>query len=235
MRKVKFLLVFVLLMAMLGAGQSMVMAQRPTPADAAHIEQQLKSLNPYLKINDDYTLSLDDKGAQAAGLSTETIQLGRELVKLNNDIVSLDKLSRPIDRRRFAKFEPFFLYVANEGFKGDVSILAGCGGGFTNPHPCPPWVTVGASWSSRQAVINYLVSIGYHHTAGYVGTDDYTKYVCYGGCCGGQMRSQAIIYQSGSNWGYRYQQPEPNPEVYDYSWPTPWWGAYVLWWHQYYC
>ncbi len=57
---------------------------------------------------------------------------------------------------------------------------------------------------------------------------DYAQDVTAYGCNDGVFREQAIIRSSIT---YETYTPEPNPEIVSYSWPSWWWGPYVLAWH----
>lgn len=262
MALVLFLLVGSIFASNASAGQS---EENSDAYDVDFLEKAFTELAPFVKINEDYTLTLDAKEAKRAGLHRKVIKVGQEFVELNNELVNVVRSegihSKNIDRKKLKKFEAFFKRVA-EGKKGKKASSAvnsdlstegvdkltpltqtACGGGPDDPHVCPSWRESGVYRSTLQGIIDYLTSNGFHATAGYAcGGDpfepceyDYTKVVSAYGCPGGPFRTQAIIYQSGSDWTYRYQTPEPNPEIFSYWWPAWWWGAYVVWWHQDYC
>ncbi len=138
--------------------------------------------------------------------------------------------SNKIDSTNIAKFEKFFESVA-EGNNTSQESGDVCGGSQNNPHPCPPWNNSGIYKNSRTAIVNYLLSIGFHQTAWYASynNNDYTKGCDAYGCSSPIFRTQAIIFQSDSLWSYRTQTPEPNPEIFSYTWPVWWWGSYVQW------
>jgi hypothetical protein len=84
------------------------------------------------------------------------------------------------------------------------------------------------------------VNKGFHETEDYVnqysGVDtSYTKWVSAYDCNYAAFRTHGIIFESENGWLYRTQTPEPNPEVYDYVWPTAEWATYVYWWHTEFC
>ncbi|MFX0172926.1 MAG: hypothetical protein ACFE9L_13510 [Candidatus Hodarchaeota archaeon] len=125
-----------------------------------------------------------------------------------------------------------------------------CGGGYIRPHPCPNWRETYYWFSSYSNAESYVLSLGYHHTAGYAcGYSDYdfTKVVNHYGCGWGPIRRQIIVHNDFGYWTYRIQdncagisgcqKGEPNPEILS-PWivlcPT-WWSAYVLWWHDAVC
>lgn len=119
--------------------------------------------------------------------------------------------------------------------------LACNGGGPTSPAYCPPWKYPTQTFSTKGKAVNFLLGQGYHKTnsvgCGYsTCPDDYTKPIFANSCNLGVFRTQGIVYASGSSWKYRYQTPEPNPEIFSYTWPAAvWWGPYVAWWHVSYC
>ncbi len=121
-----------------------------------------------------------------------------------------------------------------------VNFQTVCGGGPTSPHYCPGWAYPSFSYALRSQMINFLLGQGYHKTnnvgCGYsTCPDDYTQPIYANNCNFGAFRSQGIVYASGLVWKYRYQKPEPNPEIFNYQWPAVWWGLYVANWHWFYC
>ncbi len=120
--------------------------------------------------------------------------------------------------------------------------LACNGGGPTAPAYCPGWQFPSTQYSTLTTASNAVRQMGYHNTyspgCGYGNpcNVDFTKWIYANGCNLGVFRSQAIPYQSGAIWKLKFQSPEPNPEIYSYTWPAAvWWGPYVFWWHTYYC
>jgi hypothetical protein len=119
------------------------------------------------------------------------------------------------------------------------------GGGPLAPAYCPGWNFPSTLYNSQTAANNTLYGQGYHNTyspgCGYGNScaTDFTKWINSNGCNIGVFRTQAITYtvntSSGIKWKYKYQTPEPNPEILSYAWPAPWWGPYVAWWHNSYC
>ena len=108
-----------------------------------------------------------------------------------------------------------------------------CGGSFQSPSPEPP--VIPKRWfSSEDGAERHLTSNGYHRVPQYASANygnDFAKTTSAYGCNNGEMRSQAIVFQSGIYWRHSTQSPEPNPEILSYDWPVYWWGAYVAWWH----
>ena len=214
---------------------------------------EIHAITPYVVIGEDRSVVVNETQAYADGVPEATIRLATQIAALNNEVLANpDQFNAPIDPASLAAVEEFFLVVANGvpddatsegpgGLKqdsGGVERQIVCGGGPDQPHPCPSWKTVAATWNSSQAVINRLLTSGYHKTAGYASgynASDYTMCVSAYSCGGCRFRTQAILYQSGNKWGYRTQTPEPNPEIFSYVWPAWWWGTYVRWWHFHYC
>lgn len=108
-----------------------------------------------------------------------------------------------------------------------------CGGSFQSPNPEPP--AIRKRWfSSEGGAERYLTNNGYHRVPQYASANyvnDFAKTTSAYGCSNGEMRSQAVVFQSGNYWRHSTQSPEPNPEILSYDWPVYWWGAYVAWWH----
>ncbi|MEP0824649.1 MAG: hypothetical protein HRF40_04120 [Nitrososphaera sp.] len=209
----------------------------------------LTELEPFMTVNEDKSVTFDSKAARKEGITAEDIRVGQEFVDMQNEMMQVVKKegmdSPNIDRAKVKKFERFFLAVANgnrsSAESGEATAQASgdvCGGSQSNPHPCPLWQESRVYRSSEQAITEYLWAQGFHRTlqyASYGNPYDFTEGCDAYGCSSPIFRTQAIIYQSGSQWTYRYQTPEPNPEIYDYVWPVYWWGSYVQWWHENYC
>ncbi|MEW5707015.1 MAG: hypothetical protein AB1743_09535 [Actinomycetota bacterium] len=206
-----------------------------------------KAATPYITMLEDRTVSFNVGEAQRGGLDKASIDLIKDYVGLQNKSIkelAQGKSTTSVDKEIFDRFGPFFKRVATKGLgdipaSGDISILAeACGGSSDNPHPCPPRLNSGFYTSSRDKVVARLLYMGYHKTAGYACGDspnDYSKVVAAYNCNNGPFRKQAIIYQSGTQWTYWTQEPEPNPEIFSYVWPAWWWGGYVRWWHSDFC
>ena len=117
-----------------------------------------------------------------------------------------------------------------------------CGGNFLDPHlsdPNPSTHYGGDSLSSTQQI---LEDRGFHMVPEYAAWNgaasqpyEFTKVVAssnYGGLCDtGAFRDHAGI---NGDFSYTVQDEEPNPEILSYVWPSPYWGLYVPWWHEYY-
>jgi len=201
---------------------------------------QLLSLQPFLEIEDDLSISFDEPLARAVGLREDAVELATLLTRISDTLASSLKegvLPGP-EAVDFASLDLVFRFIAS-GEAGDAgaSLLGGCGG-FDEPAPCPERVQSGTCFEEKLDAQQFLLGRGYHFTADYAGGDkdlDFTKVVPGPGgiCPGGPFRDQARIRTTHSHFQYTYnsQSPEPNPEVLDYIPPSPTWPAYVLWWH----
>lgn len=114
-----------------------------------------------------------------------------------------------------------------------VSSTIACNGGFQNPHLAPE--VIPKRWfATESGAVEYLINNGYHRVPLYASGnygDDFAKTTSAYHCDSGEMRRQAIVFQSGSYWRHNTQSPEPNPKILAYGWPAYWWGGYVAWWH----
>ena len=87
-----------------------------------------------------------------------------------------------------------------------------------------------------------LVSLGYHQTPAYATygwpnpsypvTHQYNDFISVHGCWDGVFRSEGVIDLDFSK--YYKSTPEPNPEIFGYLWPQPYWPVYVAAWHNQY-
>ncbi|MFH0836066.1 MAG: hypothetical protein V1834_02780 [Candidatus Micrarchaeota archaeon] len=181
------------------------------------------------------------RGTYPAGidssLSAEFEPMFRYVAETGDMISASSPIS--INKMRTANALSFDSFVPS--FTRRLSYLV-CGGDQQHPHKCPTRVNTGIYKSTLTEMQNYLKSAGYHNTywpgcgiGGYPCQYDFSKTAYAYGCNGGQFRNQANIAKSGSKWTYSWQSPEPNPEIFSYSWPVYWWGTYVNWWHNSYC
>lgn len=138
----------------------------------------------------------------------------------------------------YATVSPIFLQkiLADEPQEvrhGSRSSAIACNGGFQNPHPVP--AVIPKRWFTTEfAAERYLINNGYHQVPLYASGNygnDFAKTTTAYHCDSGEMRSQVVVFQTGSYWRHNTQSPEPNPEILAYGWPAYWWGAYVAWWH----
>lgn len=206
-----------------------------------------------------------DEGAARKVLDASDVHFVRRVVHVNNSIVARRAvLSRQIfDGEVETSLRGFYRAMANDdsgvfselargkregqSSVGGPVIASHCSGPSSNPAPCP-WAYYRADelWPSKIECINWLVNVaGYHQTADYASNyhpADFTRITTspnYPSCDrGGAFRDQATVSDAPDSYGYwyyRYQSPEPNPEIQSYWWPETWWGDYVRWWHLSHC
>lgn len=235
-------------------------AGRPTGRE---IERALLVTADHMTFHEDNTLSVDDVRARSDGVSPRRVRTATKFETMHNLLIdSLGSAESPSQSDRYrglqSWFEPYFQLVASgkatkrvqpgtaesgSALNRDVgtAVDGGCGGTTRDPHDCPPYVpTADGPWGTKSAVQDVLVGKGFHETEEYVNQYDgdgtsYTKWVSAYDCLPGSFRTHGIIFQVESGWLYKTQTPEPNPEVYDYLWPTAEWPNYVYWWHTEFC
>lgn len=213
---------------------------------AEYLQRVFTEIGPFITINDDKSLTFDQKAAHKSGVATKDVTVGIEFVEMQNELMILIKEdgfnSANIDKQKIKKFEPFFIGVAtgtgSSMSSGSTSVLLGdvCGGSQSNPHDCPPNINSGIYYVTEGGIRNYLENQGFHQTYSYAGDSyDYTLGCGHFGCSSPTFRTHARIYLDGIYWTYWTQHPEPNPEIFHYIWPVWWWGSYVYWWHDSEC
>ncbi len=248
MRKAMIALVLAVLASTLFAAESY--------ADGKGVATSLSLAKQYISMNPDHTLNFNYAKAKRAGLSSFTLQIGRDCVAYNNQIVNEIKKNGIYSAKAnpvFAKkFEPFFLYMAtgtsgSGGSSPKSSMSYMCGGDQSHPHTCYNRVWLSSPpYTAQSQVMAYVQNtLGYHVTywpGCYSGScwNDFTKWVQAYDCpVWGAFRSQAQTYKNNTaaKWYYWTQGPEPNPEVFSYNTLaiSPLWIPYVQWWHQSYC
>jgi hypothetical protein len=214
----------------------------PLAGEAQELQQRIEAIAPFI---------MDGQGMQRvaaaeayrAGVSTEALVLGHRLVTLNNRIARAARRQESLSMRAadFAFVAPFFRYEAQAGMRRQC-------GSFSNPTVCPARIASNQCFPTDDAAEQQVISLSYHRTADYAGGasgHDFTLVVPDPTCGSGPFRSQAIVHQLAGLWTYNTQGPEPNPEIFgavpgeadanDYDWPYFWWGAYVFWWHTFFC
>lgn len=244
--------VYLLVVVMLALQVLPVSARESTqtsPGDINQIVADLALLEPYVhyvKIKGAQTQALDTEAALAAGFSSDVILLASEMIAYQNDLIlAKSKKSNPPKVEKYSKVEQFFNLatsnlIGNENISSDLAVAAApaaipaCGNwSYPVPNYTPAWYGYTASNPESR-----LLSIGFHHTAGYAcgygncSTADFTRGRSYAGpygtCSSPRFRDHGRITGSTS---YSIQYGEPNPEIHSYSWPYWNWGAYVQWWH----
>lgn len=154
------------------------------------------------------------------------------------ELKNYEEVSEETIREIDTLYGPSFKYTSSQPSDKYQTRAEACGGGYDNPHTCPPRLDSGIYRDTRDDIEDYLLDNGFHLVPSYASYDygdDFAKVVSAYGCGGGPFRHQAWPSPSGSVWTYRYQTPEPNPEVLSYWWPAYWWGPYVYWWHAEHC
>ena len=196
---------------------------------------KLNELDRYMKVDKNHNLHFNYQAAIRDGVPPVKVYFGLHAAAAINKMVwelrDNGKISDDTSKEIDSLFSPSFKYTT-------LSLGEACGGGYDNPHPCPPREDSGVYRNTKDKIKNYLLSHGFHVVPGYATYsygDDFAKVVSAYGCDWGPFRHEAWPVQIGSRWTYKYQTPEPNPEILSYTWPAWWWGAYVNWWHRSYC
>ncbi len=254
MRKVRFVLMFALLALL--ASSPLTIASAQLGSDIDQINQELAALEPYVHFASDGTSTLDARSARRDGFSEDVVSLAEEIVAFHNELVEIEAASGvhdveriKISLERYPGLREFFELASQEStaeksLNGPSPLGVHPCGTYSNPVPNynPPWYTYGP-YADPEGT---LLSWGFHHTAWYACgqvppydcPNDFTRargyYGPYGYCSSPRFRDQGRT--DGSAYFY-IQYGEPNPEVYEGSWPSWWpywyWDAYVFWWHQY--
>ena len=83
---------------------------------------------------------------------------------------------------------------------------------------------------------------GFHQTPAYAAfgypnpthpvDHQYNDFISMHGCWDGVFRTEAVIHLNLEK--YHTSGPEPNPEIFGYTWPTVFWPTYVHNWHEIY-
>lgn len=238
---------------------SFTQADEPVTAvlDKQQLHETLAALSKF--VNETHgTQQFLDLEARNAGLSTDTITLGKKVVILNNRIVKAAKQGKEpnISINEIAELAPLLKSVAQSGFpksnafraaseqaqRHHASPQVGCGG-LLDFAPCPPFIESAKFFASKADVTNYVQFLGYHLVPRYATTPvgfsnqiDFALVVSKSGCSTpGALRNEIVIRQEGECWTYSTEGPEPNPEILSYIWPSRLWPAYVFLWHRTFC
>lgn len=206
---------------------------------------ELNKMTPYMKLNDDYTVYFDRTTAEKDNISPKLLRLGADYEQYHNNLIKIvktdgiysQKAKELPNRQKFAN-----LFISSTSNLQTTADDLACGGSQQKPHPCPPRKNSGYYKNTLTELSNYLKNAGFHNTywpgcgnGNYNCATDFTRWVNAYSCTWGSFRMQASAFTSGSKWTYWTQSPEPNPEIFSYSWPVWWWGTYVQWWHTNYC
>lgn len=228
-----------------------VLAAEPTSNGIWQYNYNLAELNrltPYMSLNKDYSVNFDSIRANTDKLPNSYVRLGERYEFYHNNLLQIAK-AEGIYSKRIKElpdnqlFSSFFESKSTTTAQAAISASSlVCGGSQQQPHPCPARVNSGILKKSQTEISNYLKGIGFHNTywpgcgpQEYTCSTDFTKWISAYNCTRGSFRTQASLFQSGTKWTYRTQSPEPNPEIFSYSWPVYWWGTYVSWWHLSFC
>jgi hypothetical protein len=228
MRKVRFVLVFVLLALLISSPLTIASAQLGSDVD--QINQELAALEPYVHFASDGTSTLDARSARRDGFSEDIVSLAEEIVAFHNELVEIEAASGvhdveriKISLERYPRLREFFELASQESTaekssNGPSPLGVHACGTFSNPVPdyTPPRYTFGQ-------LPPYDCPNDFTRGRGYYGP--------YGYCSSPRFRDQGRT--DGSPY-FTIQYGEPNPEIYSYSWPYWYWDAYVFWWHQTY-
>jgi hypothetical protein len=200
--------------------------------------------------------TFDKNSAQKAGFNRESLETFYQINEYNNELISDIKQNfsnqslinkYPLAKKYFKEAKDrynrgiftTFDYSKSTVSKGnmfEINTFADSSqnqcGTWGNPKPTSsaPWVTWYLSTSK-------LSDWGYHPTAWYVGTNDFTRSKSWntGWCRTNSFREHAIIKDINKFVEQKYDgyspNGEPNPEVDSYSWPYWNWPSYARWWH----
>jgi len=225
---------------------SMVFAKQVYTAE--QVDAALKTVQPYVEIDNEKIGKIDIQTAKKNGVDSEILQIATEFLKSQNNMIQRihDNPNQRmyVDDVDFDKFQDYRKSIQEGKMRGDnpVEILGMqsayaadvCGGSGDNPHP-EPTVTYSGSYASKTAAINALPGTFYKvpaYASGLYGDDYHDPKTLYS-CTTDSFRYQTVIGQNGSTWRHvnQHSPGEPNPEVLAYTWPVWWWGGYVAEWH----
>lgn len=199
-----------------------------------HLLAMLRAVEPYVVSNHLGLQELNTTVFRESILTNEEIEFAQKIIAINNRIIegALKGEEVVIEEKEFEFVEPLFIYFA------EISNEQ-CGTR-NNPDTCPDRIDSGQFFCTEQDVVDHLLSLGYHKTAGYAcGFNcpyDYTLVIDHPCGNNGPYRNQGIIdLLENELWTYSAQSPEPNPELHSYTWPYFSWPGYVNWWHRVYC
>ena len=252
-RNAKTVLFASLIVAMiipLASGQ-MAFASTPNSYDKNAVQNALIVLEHYVTIDDKRKAEINLYEAMRNGIDREYIKIAVDYVEMINKITK-DRDEHPdkkigLSNEDRTKFSEFFSNVKDEGADKDKIIQADTFLGHVLPYAyaasCNVWgphnqpdLTWSDIYPTRDDAENSLPS-GFSLVPDYASHndgDDYADWVQAYGCADGVFRIQSIVGQT-TNDEWQFSQhhwpSEPNPEIFDYGWPSWWWGPYVLAWH----
>lgn len=233
MKNAKTVLFASLIAAMILPFSGMQFAEAEEVYDGTKVKEAFIQLDPYMTVTDEKKILFDIKSANENGLDEKIIKIGKEYAKLQNDMIdslkSGDTTNLILDEKQVTKFEKFFKKIKNGDdtlfTQSTISAVYAANCNVWGPHAQPDAVH---ETSTFTPITTYLIYKGYHQVQiPYSGDPsiDYAKKTTAYGCENGVFREQAIIRSSVT---YDTYNPEPNSEVFDYIWPSWWWGPYVL-------
>ena len=258
MRKVRFVLVFVLLALL--ASSPLTVASAQLGSDLDQINQELMALEPYVHFASDGTSIFDARLARRDGFSEDIVLLAEEIVAFQNEIAEIAAASGVDDVERISvSLEKYpglkqLFELASQRAKlrtsrqPEVREEASAAASTRQVNPCGDWdhpvPNYNSNWNpySSSNPEQTLLNWGFHHTAWYACgqlppydcPNDFTRGRGYNGPYG--YCSSPRFHDHGRIWSstmFGIQYGEPNPEIFSYSWPYWNWGAYCFWWHQY--
>lgn len=220
------------------------------------IDRALLELTPHVRFDNAGLATFDIHSAVKAGFAESVIFLADEMVAFHNELVNASSLKEITDVRaisvtleRYPRLREFFERASREAYSrqkpnSDLAPLGvhTCG---TYSNPVPNHTPSRYNYGPYADPAGTLISWGFHHTAWYACgqlppydcPNDFTRDRSYSGpygyCWSPCFRDQGRT-TTGSSY-FTIQYGEPNPEVYEGSWPSWWpywyWDAYVFWWH----
>ncbi|HET9326571.1 MAG TPA: hypothetical protein VFQ05_07360, partial [Candidatus Eisenbacteria bacterium] len=218
-----------------GTQQSLVAACPPI-----HLQDVINAITPFLTVNQDSGIvAFDTTAALAAGVDQVTIQVGKQAVAFNNEVLRESAAGRSAQPGILDWFRTWLVPNVRGGANSDC-------GNFLRPVPNSrqPWNNAAICAATRQEAENALTAAGYHEVpwefAGRQSTgNNWGKVVPpQDAPCNtpGAFRQHAILEQVACCWTYRWQELEPNPELnpqnYPNGFPYPLWPLYVWIWHR---
>jgi len=207
-----------------------------------NIGETLAKANPFIIVNEDQIVIVDYEAVSEVLTETELNFIKTITEEQNNFVNALRDDSEVGISMLSAESQELLDYFATlEGPIGTDEV--------NSPWFCSWWAqgapnssTHNTYQSTLAGVQSLLVDLGYHQTPDYAAygyptpdypvTHQYNDFISVHGCWDGVFRSEGVIDLDFSK--YYKSTPEPNPEIFGYLWPQPYWPVYVVAWHNQY-